>query len=153
MPNFEQVTSFGIIRDSDGDSNGAVQSVQDILRNVDLPIPSAHSTFSDQMDGIKVGMYVMPGSTVEGEMLEDLCLQTIKDSETLVLIDKYLVELEGCDTTFPRNKSKAKCLIYLASMDKVVNNIGLGAKKRYWDFNSEALNELKAFIKEFISQK
>ena len=43
--------------------------------------------------------------------------------------------------------SKRKVQIYLAGMKDICNSIGLGAEKKYWNFDSEVYNELKSFLK------
>lgn len=144
MPNFEQVVSIGIVRDSDGSIAAALQSIKNILREVSLPIPEKHNSFKE--DGIKVGIFIMPGDEIAGTMLEDLCLETKKDDINLELINDYLRALEEKGSSYPSNIAKAKCLIYLASTNKVVNEIGLGAKKGYWDFHHPSLNPLRTFI-------
>jgi len=42
--------------------------------------------------------------------------------------------------------SKTKVQVFLASQPEIVNSIGLGASKNYWDFTSPVLDELKTFL-------
>jgi hypothetical protein len=51
--------------------------------------------------------------------------------------------LSDCPTA---RSSKTKCQVFLAAQTEIVNCVGLGAQKGYWDFESPALHELKAFL-------
>ncbi|WP_394120322.1 DUF3226 domain-containing protein [Planococcus donghaensis] len=146
MPNFDEVDSIGIVRDSDGSIKSALQSVQNILSDTDLPVPVSHNSFTKADSLLKLGVFIMPGEEIEGAMLEDLCLHTKSEDENINLINEYLNQLKESGSSYPSNVAKAKVLIYLASANKVVNTLGLGAKKGYWNLSSEALNPIKSFI-------
>jgi len=143
---FELVKSIAIIRDSDGDKEAAFQSVQRILMNSGLSYPQNIFTYSDSQ--IRTGIFIMPGS-INGNMLEDLCLETVNDHPLTIEIDKYISAITQIDALdIPKNMSKAKTLMFLASMPVIVNNLGLGAHKGYWDFEHSSLNTLINFINE-----
>jgi len=42
--------------------------------------------------------------------------------------------------------SKRKVQVYLAGMKDICNSIGLGAEKKYWNFDSKIYDELKCFL-------
>lgn len=143
---FEQVESIAIIRDSDGSHEGAFDSVCSILSNNALPRPSSQLEYTTSP--IRIGIFIMPGNE-EGTMLEDLCLRTQELHPIMSLTNRHIEELEineGLET--PRNLSKAKTLVFLASMPKIVNTLGLGAQKGYWDLEHECLHPLVSFLEE-----
>ena len=172
--NFRNVTTFGIIIDADNDPHATFQSVCDILRNVGLSPPQRMYVFSNSVP--KIGVYVMPGNFKEG-MLEDLCLKTVKDNPLIECVDKLIecankLYKEGKVKEFfekydyfksrsfyknnflnsngkIRNIAKARALVYLAIMPEIVNSVGVGAEKGYWNFESEELNELRKFLQNF----
>ncbi|MHC4216239.1 MAG: DUF3226 domain-containing protein [Planctomycetota bacterium] len=45
-----------------------------------------------------------------------------------------------------KNIPKAKVQVFLATQPEIVDSVGLGALKKYWDFESPALDELKEFL-------
>jgi len=46
----------------------------------------------------------------------------------------------------PKIVAKAKAQVYLASKPETVYSVGLGAKRKYWDFTSDALDDLKKIV-------
>ena len=94
-----------------------------------------------------VGIFIMPGDFKNG-MLEDLCLRTVKDNPAVKCAETFIecaLKLEAP----PRNIAKAKAQAFLAAMPDIVSSVGLGAEKRYWDFNSDELKNLRNFLNEF----
>jgi len=135
------VTHFVVIRDRNSDD--AFRSVANILTKEGLTPPQKNAQFSD--DHPKIGIFIMPGETIKGTMLEDLCLETVKDRPEMNCINDF----ESCVSalkTKPKNISKAKAQAFLASQPEFANSVGLGAQKGYWDFDSPCLDELKAFL-------
>ncbi|OHB68032.1 MAG: hypothetical protein A2Y77_01750 [Planctomycetes bacterium RBG_13_62_9] len=78
-------------------------------------------------------------------MLEDLCLGTVKDHDAMRCVKSFARCVQRLPDP-PRNPSKAKCQAFLAAQPEIVNSVGLGAHKGYWDFSSVVLDELKAFL-------
>lgn len=68
------VTHLAIIRDKDEDR--AFKSITNIVKKTELVPPAKPSEFSS--GDPKVGVFIMPGKTIDGTMLEDLCLKTLK---------------------------------------------------------------------------
>lgn len=144
---FEIVQSIAIVRDSDGNKDAAFQSVKDTLRNNALPYPESNLVYSKRTS-FKTGIFIMPG-LIEGDMLEDLCLATVEENPLTPEINKYIASIFKIDTvTGPKNISKAKTLMFLASMPNVVSSLGIGAKKGYWNFSHSSLEPLINFINE-----
>jgi hypothetical protein len=142
MSGFSDVEVLAIIRDADNDANGAFESIRNILKKEKLKPPIQANQFSEGSP--KIGIFIMPGNSDTG-MLEDLCLQTVAHHPAMDCVRPFancISELEES----PNNIVKAKAQAFLAAMPKLVNSVGLGAQKGYWDFNSEELTDLKSFI-------
>ena len=139
---FEIVEVFAIIRDADNNHEGAFESISTIVKNAGLKGPPKVNTFGDENP--KVGIFIMPGNSENG-MLEDLCLQTVENRPVMEHVDHYIDCVQKIEDG-PKIIAKAKAQVYLASKPETVYSVGLGAKKKYWDFTSDALNDLKEFL-------
>lgn len=143
------VTHLGIVRDQEGQgANRAFQSVSGILQSADFNPPEKPGQFSD--DHPKIGIFIMPGDTIKGTMLEDLCLETVKDRPAMRCVDEFSSCVAALESP-PQNISKAKAQVFkaqvfLATQPKIVDSVGLGSQKGYWNFKSQCLAELKAFL-------
>ena len=138
---FENVTHLVIIRDRNSDN--AFQSITNILKRIDLTPPDESGQFSSGRP--KVGVFIMPGETIEGKMLEDLCLKTVENRPAMKCVSEFtscVCELENP----PKNISKAKAQAFLAAQTDMVNSVGLGAQNGYWGFDAPVLDELKQFL-------
>ncbi len=146
LPGYENVTALAVIRDADSDANNAFRSVANTLEKFKLPVPENAGMFF-QGETKKVGIYIIPDGTAPG-MLEDLCLEIVKEEPVMHCVEQYIacVRKNADRKQFPKNEKKAKIQAYLAGMHEIVNSLGLGAQKGYWDFNHPSLNKLKAFL-------
>jgi len=140
------VTHVAIVRDKDEDN--AFQSIANIIKAAGLEPPARPSSFSNGKP--KVGIFIMPGATIEGTMLEDLCLETVKDHPSMKCVDEFSSCVSELKSP-PKNISKAKAQVFkaqvfLATQPDIVDSVGLGAQKKYWNFDSGCLAELKAFL-------
>jgi len=140
------VTHLAIIRDRDEDE--AFKSVATIVTNAGLKPPTKHSEFSNGSP--KVGIFIMPGETIDGTMLEDLCLKTVENHKAMTCVNEYascISALEPIPKNIPKAKVQVfKAQVFLAAQPEIVDSVGLGAQKKYWDFESDALDELKEFL-------
>jgi len=140
------VTHLAVIRDKNSDD--AFESIVGILKKEGFTSPKKHGEFSN--DNPKVGVFIMPGKTVKGTMLEDLCLKTVENHPAMKCVEEFASCVSALLTS-PKNVSKAKAHIFkaqvfLAAQPEVVDSVGVAAQKKYWDFDSPALNELKQFL-------
>ena len=135
------VTHFVVIRDRNSDD--AFRSIANTLKKEGFTPSEKPGQFSD--DHPKVGIFIMPGETIEGTMLEDLCLETVNDRPAMKCVDEFSSCVSALKTK-PKNISKAKAQAFLASQPEFANSVGLGAQKGYWNFKSPCLAELKAFL-------
>jgi len=135
------VTHLAIIRDKDDDA--ALESVIKIVKDAGLTPPIKNTEFSDAIP--KVGIFIMPGETIEGAMLEDLCLKTIENHPAMKCVNDFVSCVCALEIK-PKNIPKAKAQTFLAAQPEIVNSVGLGAQKNYWNFESPVLEELKQFL-------
>jgi len=144
---FSEVEVLAVIRDANGDAKATFQSITNVLKKLEveeknLTTPSKPNQFST--GNPQIGIYVMPGDSPKG-MLEDLCLKTVAKHPAMKCVNEFL-DCVGKLKSKPKNLSKAKAQAFLAAMPKIVNSVGLGAKKKYWNFDSTELNKLKSFL-------
>jgi hypothetical protein len=140
------VEYLAIIRDKDQDD--AFASIARIVQNAGLTPAAKHGRFSTAQP--KVGIFILPGETIAGTMLEDLCLKTVENEQAMECVEKFASCIAGLSDP-PKNMSKAKVQafkshVFLATQPEIVDSVGLGAQKGYWDFDSPCLDELKQFL-------
>ena len=152
-PNFQKVTSMGIVRDADDSQKAAVESICYYLRKNSLPIPKGHNTF--ESDGaMNVGIFIAPGFTDKG-MLESLILEALGDHPVKTASKRYIDELKailapdnsGCPYVFPKNIHKAYMHAFLAGMEKFIPSAGMAALKGYFDLTSPVFADVRAFLR------
>jgi hypothetical protein len=143
VPGFASLTHFAVIRD--GDTDEAFASVRSILcqKMGFQNVPSTHGEFA--IGTPKIGIFIMPGKSVKGNTLEDLCLGTVEEHPSMQCVNEFVSCISALKDR-PKNMSKTKVQVFLASQPEIVNSIGLGASKNYWDFTSPVLDELKTFL-------
>jgi len=142
------VGCVAIVRDRDKDD--AFVSIANIVRKAGLTPPLSPGRFSDEEP--RVGIFIMPGDTIEGTMLEDLCLKTVENSGAMDCVEKFAACISALPDP-PKNMSKAKVQVFkahvfLATQSQTVDSMGLGAQKGYWDLDSPCLGELKGFLNQ-----
>jgi hypothetical protein len=135
------VTHLAVIRDKNSDD--AFESVVGILKKEDFTPPKKRGEFSN--DNPKVGVFIMPGKTVKGTMLEDLCLKTVEGHPAMKCVNEFASCASALEAK-PKNMAKAKAQTFLAAQPEIVNSVGLGAQRGYWNFDSPTLDELKQFL-------
>lgn len=139
---FSDVEVLAVIRDADKDADAAFDSVRNILRGQHLNPPDQMNRFSD--GNPMIGIFIMPGNSDSG-MLEDLCLRTVENHPAMGCVNVFVDCVAELDHQ-PKTPSKAKAQAFLAAMPEIVNSVGLGAQKRYWNFNSNELSDLITFV-------
>jgi hypothetical protein len=143
---FNDLEAVAIIRDADDSYKSAFESVKSVLKKNSLQAPERPGEFSQ--GNPKVGVFIMPDNKNSG-MLENLCLETVKEKEEMKCVNRFIDcanQLENPPK--PKDIAKAKVQAFLALMPEVPNQVGLGAKKRCWDFDSAELAPLKNFLSE-----
>ncbi len=140
-PGFDKITHFAIIRDKDtGNIQDAFASIVKIFKSKTSisTLPQEHGKWSDGK--LKIGIFIMPGKQ-EGNMLEDLCLNTVANKPEMKCVNEFSKCIGQTS-----NMVKSRTLAFLAAQNEPVNTIGLGAYKGYWNFDAPELNELKDFL-------
>ena len=142
-----KVVSLGIIRDADTDPQAAFQSVCNALCAAGLPIPTRPllSTPSDERP--KVGVMILPAENESG-MLEDLCLRAVAETPAMRCVTRYFECLRQQGLAEPRNLSKAKTQVFLASRSEAGLRLGEAAQKGFWPWDAPAFDPLKSFLQQ-----
>lgn len=146
-PGFSNLTHLGVIRDKDTDC--AFESIANILRNKMgfLNIPSQNGQF--MAGNPRIGIFIMPGDSVDGKSIEDLCLKMVERHPAMKCVNEFATCIKGLKEK-PKNMSKAKVQSFLACQPEIVNSLGRGAEEGCWNFNSPALDELNSFLNNFL---
>ena len=149
LPKFNDVVAIAIVRDADDSCHSAFESIKGILKKNGLLPPGKPGKFSQ--GNPKVGVYIMPDNKNSG-MLENLCLETVKDEAGMECVNMF-VDCANKLGNPPRDKeiAKVKVQAFLAIMPGVFDMVGLGAKKKYWDFDSAVLDPVKKFLSELVT--
>ncbi len=140
----DNVEILAVIRDADKDANESWDSVCGILKKANLVPPPRRNEFSSDENKPVVGIFIMPGNSDTG-MLEDLCLRSVKDNPAMECVEIFSKCVSKISKP-PKNMAKAKAQAFLAAMPDIVNSVGLGAQKKYWDFESDEMADLRSFI-------
>ena len=150
---FNKIKRLGFIRDAETNpAQSAFESVCHIIKTHNLSVP-------DNANEIKrtniphIGIFIMPDNKGTG-MLENLCLETIKSMPQFSCIESYISCIAPSLSPSEKeifNEQKARVQTYLASRSPIVNSLGLGAQKGYWDFNHHCLDDIKYFLRELFN--
>ena len=142
-PHFRSVRSLGVIRDADADPDGAFRSVCGALQRAGLPVPSGPA---EPVAGPpRVGVFIVPSGSQLGA-LEDLCLAAVADDRAYPCVEKYFECLGQASVEWPREQSRARMQVFLASRQKVDKRLGEAAQAGYIPLTSPVFDELKRFL-------
>jgi hypothetical protein len=141
---FSYIERIAIIRDADENADNAFKSVTGTLKKIGLKSPALPGQFSSGLPA--VGVFIMPDNSSPG-MLENLCLETVKDQEVMKCVDSFIACTQQLKEK-PKNIPKAKAQVFLAAKPRLVSSVGLGAQKGYWDFKSNHLKPLLSFLNQ-----
>jgi hypothetical protein len=78
-------------------------------------------------------------------MLENLCLETVRDAEAMACVNQ-LIDCAKKLEKLPKNITKARAQVFLALMPDIANSVGRGAQKGHWNFESSKLKPLIEFL-------
>lgn len=141
---FSQLTSIGITRDADDlPPKSSFDSICSRLLKVGLPIPNNMAEKTTTTPSINI--FIFPNNRDSG-MLEDLCLESVKDDGAISCVEQYLECVKNNANREPDNLAKAKLHVWLASKEKPDKRLGEAAEAGYWDWESAAFEPLKEFI-------
>ena len=146
-PGFDDLVSLAIIQDADTHAQNRFQSICDTLKSNNLKAPKQIEEFTDNI--LKIGVFIISSTEGKGS-LEDLCLSTIENSQTIIkeCIDPFMNCMEA-KTKYgkPKNISKARLRAFLSAMKEDTPSLGVSAKKNYWNLDSNKLHPLLSFLK------
>lgn len=143
--NFGKIIRFGFIRDAEEDPRGAFDSIKKVLTDYKLPVPPNIGGIKKTSE-LQTGIFIMPNNSEKGA-LENLVIETVKNKKEYKCVNEFIKCIPKYKSpNFENRIAKASVLAYLASQKKIVNSLGLGASKNYWNFNHDSLTQLKSFI-------
>jgi hypothetical protein len=148
---------IAIIHDADKDQNSAFHKIQGALRSAKFPVPEHQlepksGNYNDTQE-IIVQILIIGIKGIG--MLEDLCLDSVSQDFAMPCVEGYfqclnkLYDENKLDP--PKNFSKAKARVFLASRKEPSEYIGLAAKNGYWDFDKPSFDDIKKLLKLLIS--
>jgi len=150
--NFSQLESLGLVCDADDNFaeeefkrlSGIINEInkKDPIPGINLISPSDKGSFST--GNPRVGIFVFPNNEKKGR-LEDLFLSCVNDKPGMKCVNPFMdcvLKLKNS----PRIQSKAKALAYLATQKETRRGVGGAAREKIWEFKSNELNGVKAFI-------
>lgn len=146
---FEKVSSLGIIRDADTDSEAAFQSIQHALQTVNLPEPK--KPLVSFGNSPRVTIMLWPRNCSQGR-LEDLCLEAVAKDPAMDCVEQFFICLKEKNLPEPNSISKAKFQVFLASRPKLKHHLGLAAKAGYLPWGNEAFKKAKYFLQQICGE-
>ncbi len=141
------VVSLGVVRDADTDLDIAFKCVTDALKSANLPVPEF--TLVPKGENPQVTVMILPGEGKHG-MLEDLCLKSVEADPAMFCVKQYCRCLQQKCSSLPKNTSKAKVQVFLASRNEVGKGLGVASRDGCWLFHDAAFDEVKRFL-EIVS--
>jgi hypothetical protein len=152
LKTFRSLSEFGLVRSlavvADANSNRASreQQIHDALSDANLPAPTKPLESISNGD-LKVAYLVVPHN-VEGTMIEDVCLGSVKTDPAMECIDRYFECVSQAKIQGPREvwMSKARVHAFLASRERPDLRLGEAAEKGIWEFDTDAFLPLKDLL-------
>ena len=144
-PDFSKVTSIGVVRDADANAGSALQSVQDALKDANLPSPDAPLSLAE--GDIRVAVLIAPYGKPSGA-IEDVCLESVAGDAAMGCAQDYLncIKDSVAEAEQPNNLRKAKAQAFLASRKRPGLRLGEAAEAGYWDFEHAAFDPFKRLL-------
>jgi hypothetical protein len=142
-PQFSEVSSLGVLRDANDDPSSAFGSVRDALIAVGLAAPQKPLVTAG--DSPRVTVMILPEENSPG-MLEGICLRAVENDRATSCVGQYFQCLREQNLSLPRNISKAKIQVFLASRSEAGKRLGEAAQAGYWPWDHAAFEELKHFL-------
>ncbi len=143
---FDKVKQLLVIGDADNNSQTAFDRIKRSIEEIEdynLIPPQVRNSFNNDLP--QIGIYIITKPNSEEGILEDLCLETVKNHPVMKCVEIFCECISELDCEF-ENPSKSKCKTFLSGMPISVPHIGVGAQKNYWNLESEILDKLKSFL-------
>jgi hypothetical protein len=145
----ENMVSLGVVRDADLNPASAFQSVCGALQAVGLTAPIRPLLTSGQNP--RVTIMILPAEGITG-MLEDVCLKSVTGDAAMPCVEQYFQCLQDHTVPLPKNMSKAKVQVFLASREEAGKRLGEAAHVGYWPFGDNAFGPVKDFLQQISLQ-
>lgn len=152
--NRKRIRKLALIRDADESESSAFDSCKNILlrledKNLSSAINNKTQISKEFYHGNpSIGIYILKKPGYNKGKLEDLLWEVIHPNAQNC-IKKYLTCVNP-DKSVYKNYSKNKIYAFLAAQNKGIGSIGVAAKKKIWNFESEnVFDDLKHFLEEF----
>ena len=154
---YSTVESILVIRDADNNAEATQANVISAFAHAEMPIPTSPHKW--QTDGqIMTGFLLFPSCTqdLKSGTLEDLCLQILRDeksNEIIASTENYFGSLKKAGLrTFPHER-KAKLHTYFSVTDDYISlKVGEAARAGAFDWRSQSLSPLRAFLEELLER-
>lgn len=146
-PDFENVTSLGVLRDADQDAAAAFRSVQGALKEngIEPPrepgLPEDHEAHGRTR---RVGVLVVPEAGPG--MLENVLCQTFADQPVGACVEDFVSCLVGSGIDL-RNEAKTRVHAYLSTRERPGASTGVAAAQGAWDLHHSALDLIADFVR------
>ena len=144
-PGYSKVSSIGVVRDADANAGSALQSVQDALRDANLPSPDAPLSLAGT--DRRVAVLIAPHGESSGT-IEDVCLESVAGDAAMGCVRDYLncIKDSVAEAEQPNNLPKAEAQAFLASRERPGLRLGEAASAGYWDFEHTAFDPFKRLL-------
>jgi len=156
LVNSDKIKRISIIQDADNDQDCSFQQIQKTLFKVGFPVPDQQLESKtgriNRDQEISVQILIIG---IEGKgMLEDICLDSVSDDYAMPCVESFFDCLAKYSSASglipPKNLSKAKARVFLASRKECTVYIGLAAKMGYWDFEKPSFDRMKELLRLLI---
>lgn len=165
--NFGKVKQLAIIVDADDSMEKAFRTIKKALVECEFTAPNKHGDIiTCSKKNIQIGVFVISKPGESNGMLEDLFIDTQKDTPIIKHVDEYFSNLAQSlqkhnpqgkckkptpqDFRYPKNEAKAKARAIMASFYEDISTVGYAAQHGYVDMNNSSLHELRNFLKEIF---
>jgi len=145
---WDTLKSLAVVRDANGNPEGALQSVRNTLVSLDLAAPDRHGDFARGRPA--TGIFILPDGSSRGT-LETLLCSTFSETEVGRCVESFLrcAEQAGCK---PASSDKSRVQSFLAvTGGGRYASVGVAARARRWDLDHPALDDLRGFLLRMAS--
>lgn len=154
MTGFHKVRSIGIVRDAEmqdaeKSAENAFKSVQDALKNAELPVPDCPEKRKED-DKLAVEVLILPGGDHTKGMLETLLCQTFAGTEIDDCISEFFQCVEPLLEKPIKNRDKARAFAYLTTRPNPHHSVGVAANQGCWDLDHEVFVGIREFLKRIV---
>lgn len=161
--NFKSVRCIAIIIDADSSKEDALKMVKKTLVSSGFSTPNEHgSSVKCDKRNVTIGVFIVSKPGENSGMLEDLFIETQKETPISVHAERYISGLAESlkkhipdkgtprptpkDFKYPSNESKARARAILSGFYDDISTVGYAAQHGYIDMNSSSLDEIKIFL-------